>query len=127
MRIGRPVEVPMTADLQTDDSGPPGDSDEVIKANDRRLGAETSEVRQRQFSNSHRSAFSVCNCRLPRRRMTALLGQLQTGSLAVQVKHPLLEKSANRLAYGLCASALLLTSAMLSVHQVAPTIRGVSI
>jgi hypothetical protein len=61
------------------------------------------------------------------RRVNALLGQLQTGGLTVQVKHPLLEKSANRLAYGLCASALLLASAMLWVHQVPPTIQGMSI
>jgi hypothetical protein len=33
----------------------------------------------------------------------------------------------NRLVYGLCTSAFLLASVLLWVHQVPPTIRGVSI
>ena len=56
-----------------------------------------------------------------------LLEQLQSGDLAVRVKHPPLETSVNRLVYGLCTSALLLGSAMLWVHDVPPTIHGVSI
>ena len=56
-----------------------------------------------------------------------LLEQLQTGDFAVRIKHPSLETSVNLLVYGLCTSALLLASALLWVHDVPPTIRGVSI
>jgi hypothetical protein len=56
-----------------------------------------------------------------------LLEQLQTGQFAVRIKHPPLEKSVNRMVYGLCTSALLLASALLWVHHVPPTIHGVSI
>jgi ubiquinone biosynthesis protein len=56
-----------------------------------------------------------------------LLEQLQSGHFAVRVKHPPLEKSVNRMVYGLCTSALLLASALLWVHAVPPTIHGVSI
>jgi len=56
-----------------------------------------------------------------------LLEQLQTGNFAVRVKHPPLEKSVNRMVYGLCTSALLLASALLWIHQVPPTIHGTSI
>jgi len=56
-----------------------------------------------------------------------LLEQLQSGNFAVRVKHPPLEKSVNRMVSGLCTSALLLSSALLWVHQVPPTIHGISI
>jgi hypothetical protein len=56
-----------------------------------------------------------------------LLEQLQSGHFAVRVKHPPLETSVNRMVYGLCTSALLLASALLWVHDVPPTIHGVSI
>jgi ubiquinone biosynthesis protein len=56
-----------------------------------------------------------------------LLEQLQSGHFAVRVKHPPLEASVNRMVYGLCTSALLVGSALLWVHEVPPTIHGVSI
>jgi ubiquinone biosynthesis protein len=56
-----------------------------------------------------------------------LLEQLQSGHFAVRIKHPPLEKSVDRLVYGLCTSALLLASALLWIHQVPPTIHGISI
>jgi ubiquinone biosynthesis protein len=56
-----------------------------------------------------------------------LLEQLQSGHFAVRIKHPPLEKSVNRLVYGLCTSALLLASALLWIHEVPPKIYGVSI
>jgi hypothetical protein len=56
-----------------------------------------------------------------------LLEQLESGGLAVHIKHPPLETSVNRLVYGLCTSALLLASALLWIHEVPPTIHGVSI
>lgn len=61
------------------------------------------------------------------RRLTHLLDQLQSGDLAVRVKHPPLETSVNRLVYGLCTSALLVASALLWIHAVPPTIHGVSV
>lgn len=59
--------------------------------------------------------------------LTNLLEQLQSGDFAVRIKHPPLETSVDRLAYGLCTSALLLSSALLWIHEVPPTIHGVSI
>jgi ubiquinone biosynthesis protein len=56
-----------------------------------------------------------------------LLEQLRLGHFSVRIKHPPLETSVNRLVNGLCISALLMASALLWVHQVPPTIRGVSI
>jgi ubiquinone biosynthesis protein len=56
-----------------------------------------------------------------------LLEQLQSGNFAVRVKHRPLEKSVNRMVSGVCSSALLLASAMLWVHEVPPTIHGISI
>jgi ubiquinone biosynthesis protein len=56
-----------------------------------------------------------------------LLEQLQAGHFAVRVKHPPLEKSVNRVVYGLCTSSLLIASALLWIHAVPPTIRGISI
>ena len=56
-----------------------------------------------------------------------LLEQLQAGDFAVRIKHPPLETSVNRLVYGLCTSALLLASALLWIHEVPPTIHGISI
>jgi ubiquinone biosynthesis protein len=56
-----------------------------------------------------------------------LLEQLQSGHFAVRVKHPPLETSVNRMVYGLCTSALLLASALLWIHEVPPTVHGVSI
>lgn len=61
------------------------------------------------------------------RGLNNLLEQLVAGDFAVHVKHPPLEASANRLAYGLCTSALLLASALLWIHAVPPTIQGISI
>ncbi len=61
------------------------------------------------------------------RSFNNLLEQLQAGNFAVRIKHPPLETSVNRLVYGLCTSALLLASAQLWIHEVPPTIQGVSI
>jgi ubiquinone biosynthesis protein len=61
------------------------------------------------------------------RSFNNLLEQLQSGHFAVRVKHPQLEKSASRLVFGLCTSALLLASALLWIHEVPPTIHGVSV
>jgi len=61
------------------------------------------------------------------RGVNNLLEQLQAGNFAVRVKHPPLERSVNRLVYGLCTSAFLLTSALLWVHEIPPTIHGISI
>jgi ubiquinone biosynthesis protein len=61
------------------------------------------------------------------RGFNTLLDQLQSGHFSVRVKHPPLETSVNRMVYSLCTSALLLASALLWVHGVPPTIRGVSI
>jgi ubiquinone biosynthesis protein len=61
------------------------------------------------------------------RGFEALLEQLQSGHFAVRVKHPPLEHSVDRMVFGLCTSALLIASALLWVHQVPPTIRGISI
>ena len=61
------------------------------------------------------------------RGFTNLLEQLQSGDFAVRIKHPPLETSVDRLVYGLCTSALLLASALLWIHEVPPTIHGVSI
>lgn len=56
-----------------------------------------------------------------------LLDQLQSGHFAVRIKHPPLEKSVDRMVYGMCTSALLLASALLWIHQIPPTIHGISI
>ena len=61
------------------------------------------------------------------RGLNTLLEQLISGNFAVQLKHPPLETSVNRLVYGLCTSALLLASALLWIHAVPPTIHGISI
>jgi ubiquinone biosynthesis protein len=61
------------------------------------------------------------------RNASSLLEQLRTGNLTARLRHPSLEKSVNRLVYGLCASALLLASALLWVHRAPPTVRGVSV
>ena len=61
------------------------------------------------------------------RDFNALLEQLQSGHFAVRIKHPPLEKSVDRMVYGLCTSALLLASAMLWIHEVPPRIHGISI
>jgi ubiquinone biosynthesis protein len=61
------------------------------------------------------------------RGVNNLLDQLQTGEFSLRIKHPPLEKSVNRMVAGLCTSALLLASALLWIHGVPPTIRGVSI
>jgi ubiquinone biosynthesis protein len=61
------------------------------------------------------------------RGLDNLLEQLQAGHFAVRIKHPPLETSINRMVYGLCTSALLLASALLWIHEVPPTIHGVSI
>src|SRR2546423_7948789 len=46
------------------------------------------------------------------RNASNLLEQLRTGNLTARLRHPSLEKSVNRLVYGLCTSALLLASAL---------------
>ena len=61
------------------------------------------------------------------RGVSNLLEQLQSGNFAVRIKHPPLESSINRMVYGLCTSALLLASALLWVHEIPPTIHGISI
>jgi ubiquinone biosynthesis protein len=85
-----------------------------------------SPVRWLRKARRRRRDWEVLAEAIPR-RVNALLAQLQTGNLTAQVRHPLLEKSVNRLAYGLCTSALLLASAMLWVHEVPPIVRGVSV
>ncbi len=57
----------------------------------------------------------------------SLLEQLQSGDFGVRIKDSSLERSINRLVYGLCTSALLLASALLWINHVPPTIRGVSV
>ena len=61
------------------------------------------------------------------RNASSLLEQLRTGNLTARLRHPSLEKSVNRLVYGLCTSALLLASALLWVHRAPPTVGGVSV
>jgi ubiquinone biosynthesis protein len=61
------------------------------------------------------------------RGVNSMLEQLQAGDFAVRVKHPPLEKSVNRLVYGLCTSALLVASAVLLIHAVPPRIHGISL
>jgi ubiquinone biosynthesis protein len=61
------------------------------------------------------------------RGLHTLLKQLQSGQFAVRIKHPPLEASVDRIVFGLCTSALLLASALLWIHEVPPTIQGVSI
>jgi ubiquinone biosynthesis protein len=61
------------------------------------------------------------------RSLSSLLDQLQSGNLTVRQRQPRLEAAVNRLVVGLCLTALLLASAMIWVHQVPPTIGGVSI
>jgi ubiquinone biosynthesis protein len=63
---------------------------------------------------------------LPRGFQT-LLEQLESGNFGVRIKDLELERSINRLVYGLCTSALLLASALLWINHVPPTIRGVSV
>jgi ubiquinone biosynthesis protein len=77
-------------------------------------------------ANRLRRDWEVLAEQIPR-GFEALLEQLQSGHFAVVVKHPPLEASINRMVYGLCISALLLTSALLWIHGVPPTIRGVSL
>src|SRR5665213_3552437 len=74
--------------------------------------------------------FPDCSCSsrlLTPRGVSNLLEQLQSGNFAVRIKHPPLESSINRMVYGLCTSALLLASALLWVHEIPPTIHGISI
>jgi ubiquinone biosynthesis protein len=61
------------------------------------------------------------------RGVNNLLEQVQSGHLSVRVKHPPLERSVNRMVFGLCTSALLIASAMLWVNQVPPRIFGISV
>jgi ubiquinone biosynthesis protein len=61
------------------------------------------------------------------RGFNTLLEQLQSGHFAVRVKHPPLEASVNRLVFGMCTSALMIASALLWIHEVPPTIHGVSL
>ena len=61
------------------------------------------------------------------RGVNILLDQLQTGEFSLRIKHPPLETSVNRMVYGLCTSALLLASALLWIHEIPPTIHGISI
>jgi ubiquinone biosynthesis protein len=61
------------------------------------------------------------------RSFSGLLEQLQSGKFMIRVKDPRLEQAAARLSYGLCTSALLLSSALLWIHHIPPTIKGVSI
>jgi ubiquinone biosynthesis protein len=63
---------------------------------------------------------------LPRGFQT-VLEQLQVGNFGVRIKNSSLERSINRLVYGLCTSALLLSSALLWINHVPPTIRGISV
>jgi len=59
------------------------------------------------------------------RGVNNLLDQLQGGEFAVRVKHKPLETSANRMVFGLCTSALLVSSALLWIHDIPPRIRGI--
>jgi ubiquinone biosynthesis protein len=61
------------------------------------------------------------------RAFNNLLEQLQSGQFSVHVRHPMLDKSVNRLVYGICTSALLLTSTLLWIHEVPPKIYGISL
>jgi ubiquinone biosynthesis protein len=77
-------------------------------------------------ANRARRDWQVLADAIPREFHT-LLAQLRSGRFAVRVKHPPLDRSVNRLVYALCTSALLLASALLWVHAVPPTLRGVSV
>lgn len=79
----------------------------------------------RKAKHLHRDWASLAQS-LPR-GFANLLEQLQGGNLAVRIRQPPLETSINRLVHALCASALLLASAMLWIHEIPPTIHGVSI
>jgi ubiquinone biosynthesis protein len=61
------------------------------------------------------------------RAFSSLLEQLQSGHFAVRIKHKPLETSVNRMVFGITTRALLIASAMLWVHEVPPTIHGISI
>ena len=61
------------------------------------------------------------------RNANNLLEHLQAGTFSMRVRHPGLESSINRVVYGLCVCALMLSSALLWSRQVPPTIDGVSI
>ena len=61
------------------------------------------------------------------RDLKNLLKQLQSGHFAVRIKHQPLEKSVNRMVYGMCMSTFLLASALLWIHAVPPTIHGMSL
>ena len=61
------------------------------------------------------------------RSFHSLLEQMQSGDFGVRIKDSSLERSINRLVYGMCTSALLLASALLWINQVPPAIRGVSV
>jgi ubiquinone biosynthesis protein len=85
-----------------------------------------SPARWMRKANRWRRDWEVLAEGVPR-RLNGILAKLQTGNLAVRMEHPSLEKSVNRLAYGLSAGALLLASALLWVHQVPPTVRGIPV
>jgi ubiquinone biosynthesis protein len=77
-------------------------------------------------ANRQRHDWERLAASLPR-SINGLLEQLRAGSLVVRNRHPPLETAVNRLAYGLCTSALLLASAMLWVLQAPPVIKEVSV
>jgi ubiquinone biosynthesis protein len=61
------------------------------------------------------------------RGVGGIMELLQTGKFSIHVKHPALDTTVSRLVFGLCTSAFLLASALLWVHDVPPSIHGVSI
>ncbi len=61
------------------------------------------------------------------RRLTEMLGQMQSGKFDVHLDHRGLEPSVNRLALGMLVSALFLGSSLLLSHNVPPLVRDVSL
>ncbi len=61
------------------------------------------------------------------RRLTDMLGQMQSGKFDVHLDHRGLEPSVNRLALGMLVSALFLGSSLLLSHNVPPKFHDVSI
>jgi ubiquinone biosynthesis protein len=59
------------------------------------------------------------------RHLNTVLEQLQAGTL--QIQHPSRARSVNRLAYGVCASAVLLASTLLWINRAPPTVHGTSV
>jgi ubiquinone biosynthesis protein len=83
-----------------------------------------SPTRWVRLANRHRHDWERLAESAPR-NINAVLDQLQTGKLVVQMRQPLRERSINRLAHGICATGMMLASTLLWIHQVPPTLWGI--